>query len=140
MPLYNFTDLELIDDCFDKLIAQGGCSTDSDGNCMYRGKGGRKCSVGVYMPDEQYTSDIEGAEVTAITKKGDMIRAIILPLGLNPEKMNVLQQAHDRCARHSQSSNRPEVVLLEEMREYLKLRVAGQSLESIEVFRFNFKA
>lgn len=32
--------------------------------CLYRGPGGRKCAVGCLIPDEKYTSNIEGMDVT----------------------------------------------------------------------------
>ena len=33
--------------------------------CVYRGEDGRKCAIGVLIPDELYTKDIEGSDILA---------------------------------------------------------------------------
>jgi hypothetical protein len=45
------------------IIAQGGPSVMLKGGetaCLYRGENGRKCAIGHLIPDEMYTSDMDG--------------------------------------------------------------------------------
>lgn len=42
------------------LIAQGRPSVDEEGACMYRGQDNTMCAVGILIPDDKYTDDMEG--------------------------------------------------------------------------------
>jgi len=42
------------------IRAQGGSSSGPDGTCQYRGGGGRRCAVGVWISDSYYYPDLEG--------------------------------------------------------------------------------
>ncbi len=103
--MYNFTDEELVIDCFDKLFAQGGCSMKAmNGNkellCAYRGDNGRKCAFGLYIPDELYSPQLECCVLptmhgVVLSPESGILREICVEVGLCPNKMEVLQRKHD---------------------------------------------
>ena len=45
------------------MLCAKGQSINSEGDCAYRGKHGRKCAIGVLIPDEQYHEEMEGESV-----------------------------------------------------------------------------
>jgi len=45
------------------LNSQGFRQSSNDDICMYRGPDGLKCAVGWLIPDDQYTSDMEGHSI-----------------------------------------------------------------------------
>lgn len=61
------TNQELFDTVAAHLLRQHARSTrpftQSPANCAYRGDGGRKCAIGVLIPDERYTVALEGQNV-----------------------------------------------------------------------------
>lgn len=129
-PLYNFTDTELVNDCFNKLIAQGGCSVSPIGvSCRYRGANGRKCAIGLYIPDacyheklEENTSD-EGSKWQYDIEICNILRRV----GIRPKKMVILQYCHDNAARTPSP-----IKSLEKYRQQLLLMIdKGQKLEDI---------
>ena len=44
-------------------LRQQGCRSMINGNCRYRGKRGRKCSIGCHIPDDIYHADMERMSV-----------------------------------------------------------------------------
>jgi hypothetical protein len=58
--LHEFTEQEIFDYVVDKLFAQGECSMDNLGTCMYRGPNNTKCAAGHLIADEDYDSSFEG--------------------------------------------------------------------------------
>ncbi len=130
-PLYNFTDTELVNDCFDKLIAQGGCSMSSDGRiCLYRGLECRKCAIGLYIPDSRYHEKLERhSSSEESTHQYDIeLCEILRSVGIRPKKMIILQYCHDTAAGRTL-----KIEALEEMRAKLLAKInAGFSLENIE--------
>ena len=58
-------------------------------DCLYRAKDGRKCFMGVLIPDEEYTPDMEGDGILQIIDKLPCLK------GLNVEYLNDLQIIHD---------------------------------------------
>lgn len=56
------TNQELFDTVAVHLLKQNESSVDEGGGCLYR-SGDLKCAVGVLIPDELYSSDIEGISV-----------------------------------------------------------------------------
>ncbi len=132
MPLYNFTDTELVNDCFDKLIAQGGCS-HAEGrpdSCLYRAPNGRKCALGLYIPDEEYKTSLEGKMTTGCNSPSNDLNAICRSIGLVPAKMMVLQCQHDRAASAPnpiEELQRMRVVLLAKIESGMALEDIGRS-------------
>jgi hypothetical protein len=61
------------------LLTQGAKSEKLEGSldvtsCMYRGPEGRKCAVGILIPDEVYTSDMEyHTIITLLRDHGDVL-------------------------------------------------------------------
>lgn len=68
-----------------------GRSTDSRGNCKYRGPDGRKCAVGVFIPDSIYDTDMEGRSMVAIQDVFPL--KSVIPI--SNEGMMQLQLQHD---------------------------------------------
>lgn len=63
-------EIELEQEIFDKVKehALQGMRSVELGCCMYRGLEGRKCFVGVLIPDELYDSSFEGKQVSMLPK------------------------------------------------------------------------
>jgi hypothetical protein len=69
-------------------------------SCVYRHPQGKKCAIGMYIPDELYNSDWEGKNINSIYPS---IKNV-LPID---DKLfwNTLQQNHDECADSKKASN-----------------------------------
>jgi hypothetical protein len=64
--------------------------------CDYRSPDGRKCAVGLIIPDEDYRPDFEGRGASFIVT--DFLPGI-LPEGMRPDELYVVQGIHDMTAR-----------------------------------------
>lgn len=65
------TDQEVFDIVAEHLLRQGEVALDSEtGSCAYRGSDGRKCAIGVLIPDGSYKQELEGlsASQSAVLK------------------------------------------------------------------------
>jgi hypothetical protein len=67
-----------------------------NGQCRYRGPYETKCLVGIIMPDEIYSFDLEGAPA-GTTEVWDSIKDVV-PQELDADKAEMLQRCHDRVA------------------------------------------
>lgn len=75
-----------------------GRSTINDGyeSCRYRGPNGKKCAVGMFIPDEFYSPKIEGYLYSGEDSDKTVCDFIPELLMLMPlENMSDLQQVHD---------------------------------------------
>lgn len=57
-----------LQETFDKVVnglRKQGCRSLKNGRCRYRGDNGRKCAVGMVIPDEDYNPDMECAVSSA---------------------------------------------------------------------------
>lgn len=62
-------------------------------SCVYRHPQGKKCAIGMYIPDELYNSDWEGKNINSIYP------SIKDALPIDDKYFwNYLQQNHDECA------------------------------------------
>lgn len=95
---------EMFDKAYRGVMSQGGPSVYSGFNyaCRYRGAKGRKCAAGWLIPDEQYSSSMEG------------ITADFLGIFTDAEFVNDLQGAHDMHAACSEES-----VFLQRYKEHM---------------------
>jgi hypothetical protein len=79
------------------LAAQGRPSFNPTGQRQYRGPGGLKCAVGIWIPDEKYRRGLEGKSVH--DGVGSAIVQAVLPEPLREPKMlrllDQLQRLHD---------------------------------------------
>src|SRR5271165_456575 len=62
-------------------------------NCLYRGPKGKQCAVGMFIPDEQYTPEMEGKVPN--TDTGSLFKSIKFPLKLHA--MDDFQTSHDNA-------------------------------------------
>lgn len=102
---------QIFDTVLTFLRAQGvPCTADNeDGHegCVYRNSMGQKCAFGVLIPDELYTSEIEGSSVAGatavppealLTHNAKILRSIIDRIGFEKRNYQLLidlQRAHD---------------------------------------------
>ena len=82
------------------LITQGKVSLGPTGiNCAYRGDNGTKCAVGCLIPDEKYSSSLEGFSIQKYkyaTFDGAInITALMQELGYDLKLLKSLQGVHD---------------------------------------------
>lgn len=61
-------------------------------SCVYRGKNGAKCAVGMFIPDVLYKKSFEGTCASKIIEDVPKLQKLI-PLA--PDLMELLQQEHD---------------------------------------------
>lgn len=72
----------------------------SDGNrCMYRSPDGNKCAVGVFIPDEMYSGEMDNTAIGDVTITGVLRRfpdlSDVLPL--RGAGLICMQNVHDAC-------------------------------------------
>lgn len=60
--------------------------------CLYRGPEGKKCAVGLFIPDDLYNSAFENRSYFALTNKNPELLKF---MPLNAESMDALQFVHD---------------------------------------------
>lgn len=71
--------------------------------CMYRTPDGKhKCSVGILIPDEEYSSKMENLVVTTLLK--DYPSAVNIPEGMTERETSWVQAVHDSLAGNNWSS------------------------------------
>ncbi len=66
--------------------------------CTYRAPDGRRCAVGLFLPDDAYTPDLEGSSIEDIRAKHPSVYAC-LPRALSISDWRACQTAHDELAR-----------------------------------------
>lgn len=79
------------------LLTQNQKCHDAEGvHCAYRGPNGLKCAIGALIPDDVYTSEMEGFTASALRSKLDADLGDRLPW---PKKLDgfagLLQKVHD---------------------------------------------
>jgi len=73
------------------LLSQRAQSANLAGDCVYRGRNGHKCAIGVLISDEDYRPSLEGQAVGFLLAKGGCLQH----LGKEHELLNMLQAIHD---------------------------------------------
>lgn len=77
-----------------KTSLEGGfpCNIKGTMNCLYRSSEGKKCAVGLLIPDEKYKTSFEGSLLEYVVENGvgDNI-----PIGLNIPILSSIQLCHD---------------------------------------------
>lgn len=64
--------------------------TGSEYRCLYRSHEGHKCIVGLLIPDEEYSTELEGTSGLNIVKTYDILS------DYNGHLLNDIQRIHDR--------------------------------------------
>lgn len=87
------------------FVVQGGApSMDEIGYCRYRGLNGSKCALGLFIPDDRYTTDLEGDTISEILEKlGDDLFDL---QDVSNNFVFTLQQSHDRAALDARVFNK----------------------------------
>jgi hypothetical protein len=80
---------EIFDATVRHLAAQGGPSLDERNDCRYRGPHGRRCAVGLFIRDEEYSTELEGLSPC------NAAFAALPFIVNNRELLDKLQRAHD---------------------------------------------
>lgn len=62
--------------------------------CLYRGPGGNKCGVGVFIPDDVYDQKIETLSAGSVLQNFPGLKDF---MPLIASGMDRLQEVHDRC-------------------------------------------
>ena len=99
IDLYTSSSQEVFDYILDGIRKQGGPSIKSDGlssACMYRGDNGRKCAVGLCIPDELYIPAMEGLTLTELwDDKEEIHEDLHAGIHKHTPLLCALQDAHD---------------------------------------------
>jgi hypothetical protein len=87
--MYKHTTQEVFDVCALHLLNQNERSVKfaDSANCMYRGDNGLKCAIGILIPDEEYTENMEGNGVVRLTSKYGITDHV--------DMLSCLQSLHD---------------------------------------------
>jgi hypothetical protein len=98
------TDQEVFDFGYLAIVKQGKGSIDENGRCYYRHPNGiYRCVAGQFIPDQEYTSDMEQLSVLPDYSHSEeelLVKKIFEKLGINLELMQEMQRAHDHlCVR-----------------------------------------
>jgi len=85
----------------------GGFPAITKGNkCAYRGEGGRRCAVGIIMPDHVYKESMEGAPASNMFEKG-IVDWSWLPMKngvtILASDLNSIQEVHDMQVKNTWS-------------------------------------
>ena len=77
-----------------------GKSEDGYGNCMYRNSNGKKCAVGMFIPDNKYHVAMDNNACNGGTNAIAVINQYNLDdlMPLIKDAMNELQAVHDKSA------------------------------------------
>ena len=86
------TNQEIFDKVVTHLITQGERSISKLDNCLYKALNGLKCAVGCLIPDEEYSSDMEGQCAEALYNRGVLD---FLGSGIEVSLLGDLQKLHD---------------------------------------------
>lgn len=65
--------------------------------CFYRGQDGRKCAIGVLIPDELYSSDFENLTIEELLVEEYFPAQLREELSPHKELLSELQLVHDNC-------------------------------------------
>lgn len=78
-------------------------SLDGDGSCLYRGPEGARCAVGLLIPDDRYTEELEGK----VPGHNAVYQALegSVPAGLTERDLTAVQLCHDDVAAGSFDAN-----------------------------------
>lgn len=101
--------LEVFNKVKGHLLTQNKRSTSpmNDRYCAYRGKDGRKCAIGIFIPDDKYTEQFENIglnlniEFDTESRKGELIRVLGAEIGFEETDkcfiryLASLQRLHD---------------------------------------------
>ncbi len=84
---------------YDLLMRSAGDGTfpsvDAEGTCLYRGPNGKKCAIGVLIPDEKYTPHLEGQRAVEVLH----LCGTSAPAGIEWYDLCKIQRDHDGLAR-----------------------------------------
>ena len=102
---------DVLDTVWNHFIRDGApFSIDEDGDCAYRGNEGACCAVGLFIPDEKYSKDLEGDSVAGITTQlGEEF------FGGHESLLQDLQSAHDYAA-HALAEDDPKVIFADRLK------------------------
>lgn len=91
---------------FNKVVAfarkQNKRCQELDGSCRYRGSNGERCFVGALIPDDLYSSDMEGATAKDIIADYKGVGVALLPSDIDREDgidfFTSMQAIHDQSS------------------------------------------
>ena len=78
-----------------KTSAEGGFPSHDLANCRYRDLNGRRCAIGLLIPDDRYQSTIEGCSVYLLGIHHTNLLQDITPEGVFREDLEAIQKIHD---------------------------------------------
>jgi len=85
----------VVDKVLKHLWDQGECSRDPFGSeCAYRGRNGTKCAIGILIPDDIYSPNMEGMSFLMLCQRYDVVAALPEIQAIK-QVGEVLQQLHD---------------------------------------------
>ena len=85
------TDREAFYTVWEHLQNQEGRSYSDRGGCLYRDDHGRKCAVGILIPDSEYNPEFEGMPTDVVLRTCPSLQ------NLDRDLLIALQAVHDRA-------------------------------------------
>ncbi len=100
--MLNISHQEAFDKVARHLAAQGGPSRGLNPSrnlmCLYRGHDGRKCAFGIFIPDDEYTPEMEGFTIDYSHASGGVGHFVRHNIYMEDLKFfRALQKAHDKA-------------------------------------------
>lgn len=88
----------VVDKVLKHLWDQGECSQDLRKlGCLYRGHGGTKCAIGILIPDDIYSPDMEGLSFYKLCQHYDAV-ANLPEIQAIKQVGHILQRLHDELS------------------------------------------
>lgn len=91
MTLHPLTLRQIFDTVKTHLLTQRVRALDSDGMCLYRGEGGKRCAVGCLIPDEAYSESLEGYGIGSLEVQAALKGVVDFSDGASSESLGLLQ-------------------------------------------------
>lgn len=109
MPTPSMTAQEVFDTVVRHLYAQRRQAISTDGRCKYRAPGGLKCAVGVLIPDDKYTAEMDWSA----TQDGLELAAVLHAIDLSEhhDLCEDLRLAHDWSGNWTDVGPAPSLVI-----------------------------
>lgn len=87
---------EILDFVKEEMEEQSSLGLNSFGTPCYRGNNGKKCAVGIFLPEDMYHPDMEGKSCINVLRGLELQNKI----SLSQETLDllwILQYEHDKC-------------------------------------------
>lgn len=100
MNPYAFTAQQIFDKVWNHFVVEKQpFAYDDDGGCFYRGPGGARCAVGLFIPNQAYRRSMEKRAIYDVIDSDKTPKRLRDFLAEHAELFHALQESHDAAAQ-----------------------------------------